>query len=154
MKLWPQPPASAHPSQLSPTQCPNCGAFGNYVGMLWRDLRTGKTYRQMGALDAQVTGTIFVASVLVSYLGVTWLFGPDSTWLILITAGILSLTIIAAWTAHRVSRETHAVRIFTYRCTRCLHQWTQQEGKPTPRFNEAWEIQQDYKAVFGHEHEE
>jgi hypothetical protein len=147
MKLWPQAPAQ--PPRDTSAQCPNCGAYGDQIDVLSRDLRTGATYRPAALLDAQATGIIFVASVVVSYIFVTWLVGPDSLWPVLITSVILTLVVIGVWTVRHINREAHAIRILRYKCARCLHEWDQQEGKPAPRFNEAQEVAEDYQAVFG-----
>jgi hypothetical protein len=147
MKLWPQPPNQ--PVKIEPAQCPNCGAYGEHTGSLWRDLSTGATFQQTAVLGAETTGVIAIASLIAAVACVTWLFGPDSLWLALILGGILALSVISLATARRVSREAHAILILRYKCVRCLHEWDHQEGKPPPRHNEAQEVLADYRAVFG-----
>lgn len=149
MKLWPEAP-TIKPRELSSTQCPNCGAYGSHIGTSWRDLRSDQIYTdKRTAVGAQATGILFLFSTSVSYAVVTWLLGPDALWLALIAGGIVTVAILGVWMARGVRREIHSVRIFRYKCDRCLHEWDQQEGKPPPRFNEAREILEDYRAVFG-----
>lgn len=147
MKLWPQAPVA--PGKIATAQCPNCGAYGEQTGSLWRDLRTGKTFNHTSVLESQTAGLIVAASFIIASIAVTWLLGPDTLWLALIVSGILALATIAFVIGRRVGREAHAARVLTYRCVRCLHQWDQQDGKPPPRYNEAQEILEDYRAVFG-----
>jgi hypothetical protein len=147
MKLWPQPPAS--PARIEPARCPRCGASGEYRDSYRRDPRSGHTFRQSSTLSTEIVGIIALASLIAASALVTLLLGPGSLWPTLLVGGILALAVTSVLVARRTRREIHAVRVLTYKCARCLHEWEQQEGKPPPRPNEAMEVLEDYRAVFG-----
>ncbi len=146
MNRWPQPPLLQN--GLASADCPNCGADGAPIGSTWREWKTGRTFRSADVLDSQASNIILVGFALGTGIIANWFFGSDYFWWGLGLGVILALVLITVLVYRNVSRSTHAYRVLTFKCRRCLHQWEQEEGKPPPRYNERRQILADYRSTF------
>jgi hypothetical protein len=146
MNSWSEPARLQNSTILA--DCPNCGADGAPIGAIWREWKTGRTFRYADGLETRTSSSIVAGFAIGTSIIASWLLGPDFIWWGLGLGVILALVLITILVYRNVQRSTRAYRILKFKCRRCLHQWEQEDGKPPPRYNERQEILADYRSAF------